>query len=116
MEGFSMAHKPISYYTKAKGEKNIIVLYTNVEPPVAEQKMIDRFVNQGYEVYYEEKKESLTVDKMKAALSADAEALAKFEAIYSGKEKQYKKDGTEEVSYFAACKFYNGWKKKNKKK
>lgn len=112
-----MAHKAQSYYigTTKKG-KNFIALYDNVEPTAAEQKMIDRFISQGYEVRFEEKKASQKVEDMKAALAADAEALAKFEAIYKGDEKVFKKDGKEQTAFFAACAFFNDWKKKNKKK
>jgi hypothetical protein len=110
-----MAHKAESFYITTKKDKNCIVLYNNVEPKAAEQKQIDRFIGLGYEILFEDKKPGLKVSEMKEALAADAEALAKFEALYYGNEKLYKKDGTEEVAYFAACKFFNEWKKQQKK-
>ncbi len=111
-----MAHKAQSYYIgKTKKGENYIVLYDNVEATAAEQKMIDKFISLGYEVRFEEKKASAKVIDMREALAADKEALAKFEAIYKGDEKVFKKDGTEQTAFFAACQFYNDWKKKNKK-
>lgn len=112
-----MAHKPQSYYigTTKKGT-NFIALYENVEPSAGEQKMIDRFISQGYEVRFEEKKASPKVEDMRAALAGDAVALAKFEAIYKGDEEVFKKDGSKQTAFFAACAFFNDWKKKNKKK
>lgn len=102
-----MAHKAESFkLTKKKtkkGEVNIIVLYTNVEISPAEQMLIDRYLNLGYEPMFEEKKAGKSVAEMREELKADADALAKFETVY--KEKN---------GFFKACKVYGEWKKNNK--
>lgn len=113
-----MAHKATSYdiRTSKKTGKNFLVLYDNVEPTAAEQKMIDRFISMGYEVRFEEKKVGKTKAEMLEELKNDAEAKTEFEDYYSGKRKMYNKDGTELQQFFAACKVYQAWAKKNKKK
>ena len=102
-----MAHKAESFKVATKktkkGEVNVIVLYTNVEANPAEQMLIDRYLNLGYEPMFEEKKASKSVAEMRKELKADADALAKFEEAYKG-----------EQGFFKACKVYADWKKNNK--
>lgn len=100
-----MAHKAESFRLVKKTSKNVIVLYTNVEPNPAEQMLIDRYLNMGYEPMFEEKKAGKSVEDMRKELATDKEALAKFEEAYS------KKSG-----FFDACKVYNAWKKAEAKK
>ena len=113
-----MAHKPLSYYvgTTKKG-KNFICLYDNVEPSAAEQKMIDRFISMGYEVRFEEKKPSKSKDEMLAELNAEnKEAAAEFLKYYNKEKTMFNKDGSEMQAFFAACKIYQEFKKKQSKK
>ena len=100
-----MAHKAESFRLEKKTSKNVIVLYTNVEPNSAEQMLIDRYLNMGYEPKFEEKKASKSVEEMRAEMATDEEALAKFNEAYS------KKSG-----FFDACKVYADWKKAKKSK
>lgn len=88
---------------KEKVEVNVIVLYTNVEVSPAEQILIDRYLNMGYEPMFEEKKAGKTVAEMREELADDEEALAKFEEEYK------KKNG-----FFKACKVYSAWVKAKK--
>ena len=113
-----MAHKPQSYYVGAtKKGKNFIALYDNVEPSAAEQKMIDRFISMGYEVRFDEKKPSKSKEEMIAELeAADKEAAAEFNAYYNKEKKMNNKDGSEMQAFFAACKVYQEWKKKQTEK
>lgn len=113
-----MAHKPQSYRVEVKknkkGEiKKILVLYEAKEgypeiiPSPAEQKQIDRFIADGYEVRFETKNPGKTVAEMREELNADAKALAEFNKLYAIKDK-------ENPGFHQASKFYNEWKKAHK--
>lgn len=111
-----MAHKAQSFRVEKKtikkrqGKKtvevelDVIILYTNVEPSPAEQILIDRYLDKGYEPMFEEKKAGKSVAEMREELKADKEALAKFEEEYKQKN-----------GFFKACKVYSAWKKAQKK-
>lgn len=114
-----MAHKAESFKIEKKktkkGEVNVIVLYTNVEVNPAEQMLIDRYLNLGYEPMFEEKKVSKSVAEMRKDLKNDSEALAKFNEIYDTKPApNASKKEKSEVGFFGACKFYAEWAKKQK--
>lgn len=106
-----MAHKAQSFRVekktvkkgKEKVEIDVIVLYSNVKASPAEQILIDRYLDKGYEPMFEEKKAGKTVAEMREELADDAETLAKFEEEYA------KKNG-----FFKACKVYSAWVKANK--
>ena len=111
-----MAHKAQSFKVEKKTikkrqnkktistEVNVIILYTNVEPSPAEQMLINRYLDMGYEPMFEEKKTSLSVAEMRDELKNDADAKAKFEEAYKQKN-----------GFFKACKVYSEWKKNSKK-
>lgn len=103
-----MAHKAESY--KVDDKKETIILYTNIEPNAAEQRMIDRFVDKGFEVKFAEKKPTLTVEQMREALAGDEATLKAFNDAYATKGKG------KESGLFVACKIFNEWKKEQKKK
>lgn len=90
---------------KTKETKTIkcIVLYNNVEPTPAEQKMIDFYLLNGYTPMFEEKKSGKKVAEMREEM--DKETLEKFDAAYNNKEKG---------GFHKACKIYAEWKKANK--
>lgn len=112
-----MAHKAKSYYLGAtKAGKHYIVLYDNIEPTPAEQQVIDRFIGLGYDVKFEEKKTSKTVAEMLKDLKNDAAALQEFNAYYNKEKTMEDKNGKELQAFFAACKVYQEWVKKQKNK
>lgn len=75
-----------------------------------EKEYKEEYKEAGYEIIIKpkEKKKGLTVDEMRKTLSKDKEALTEFNDIYTSKEKG--------KGFFGACKYYNSWKKMNKKK
>lgn len=103
-----MAHKAQSFRVekktvkrnKEKVEIDVIVLYTNVQPTPAEQMMIDRFLDKGYEPFFEEKKAGKSVAEMREELKDAKFTSKKFEEEYK------KKNG-----FFKACKVFAEWKK-----
>ena len=97
-----MAHKPTSF--KLDEKKKAIIIYTNVEVE-AEKSLIELYLKSGYAPMFSEKKSSKTVKDMRKELSADEEALKKFNEIYEQKN-----------GFFDACKFYSNWKKEQKTK
>lgn len=121
-----MAHKPKSYRLEVKEKKGVvkkyIVLYEAKEgepeivPSAVEQKQIDRYLANGYELKFETKAR-MTKDKMLNDLARDPEATETFLKLYAIKGvKKEKGDGFEiEPGFYQASKFYNEWKKKNKK-
>ena len=75
-------------------------------------KAVKNYVALGYKLVNKKLPKSVSVDEMRAALAADKDTLAKFEAAYAKKTKgnvEFKKTGFAE-----ACKIYNEWKKANK--
>ena len=118
-----MAHKPQSYRLEVKEGKNgtlkkYIVLYEakNGEPDIipsdAEQKRIDKYIAEGYEILYETKSRN-TVEKMRKTLEKDPEALAKFNELYD-----IKADEANDIKpgLYQASKYFNEWKKEQKEK
>ena len=97
-----MAHKPTSFRVDEK--KREIIIYTNVDA-LAENFLKEHYLSMGYKAKFEEKKPSKKVSEMRAELKADPDALEEFNRLYKSK-------GTgKDVGFFAACKFYNDWKK-----
>lgn len=109
-----MAHKATSF--KVDDKKKVIILYSNVEAPAGEKALIEFYLTKGYTPMFEEKKEGISVDEMRAELEkADKDALKKFDKIYAIKATdQMTKAEKKEIGFFGACKFYNQWKKEQK--
>ena len=99
-----MATKPKSFRI-TKGKKEII-LYSNIEANETEQRLITYYLTNGFIPKIEEKKKGETIEEIRNKL--DEEALKKFNEIYKSKDK-------ETGGYFKAMKYYNEWKKENKK-
>lgn len=103
-ESYKLVEKTVKE-RKTKETKTVkcIVLYNNVEPTPAEQKMIDFYLLNGYTPMFEEKKSGTKVEDMRKEM--DEETLAKFNAAYK-----------EKGGFHKACKIYAEWKKANNKK
>lgn len=101
-----MAKKAEGFRVDTKNK--VLVLYTNVERPEAEETAIKMYIAGGYAVKFEEKKPALTLAKMRKELQADENALKAFNDAYNKKD--------DKKAFFNACKIYTEWAKKNKKK
>jgi len=98
-----MATKPKSF--KLLEGKKQIVIYNNITPSEAEQRLINFYLLNGFTPKLAEKKKGETIEDIRKKL--DKEALEEFNKIYASKDK-------ETGGYFNAMKYYNKWKKENK--
>lgn len=102
-ESYKLVEKTvIDRKTKGTKTENCIVLYNNVEPTPAEQKMIDFYLLKGYTPMFEEKKKGATVAQMRADMKG-TEYAERFETAYN-----------EKGGFHKACKIYAEWKKAKK--
>lgn len=101
-ESYKLVEKTVKD-RKSKESKTVkcIVLYNNVEPTPAEQKMIDFYLLNGYTPMFEEKKCGIKVEEMRKEM--DEKTLEKFNAAYK-----------EKGGFHKACKIYADWKKTKK--
>lgn len=99
---------------KVDKKKKVIYRYEKAELTADEKENITLLIQGGYELSTRRIKRPPTVEEMREALSADKEALKKFEELYKMK-KHINEKGKEEAGFHAAAKFYTEWKKAQKK-
>lgn len=91
-----MAKAPQSF--KINADNKTIIIYTNVEPNTAEQKLQDFYLKSGYTPLMEEKKKGIRVADMRKALEG-TDKLDEFNELYANGD------------FFGACKIYTEFKK-----
>lgn len=119
-----MAKKTKSYDSfKLDYVKKEITLYSNVEPTDSEKLLIEIYIKQGFIPKIAEKKETLTVKKMRADLEKNLEKAKDEEKAEAQKllndfnktyEKKVDEDGKKFDGFHEACKIYNKWVKAQK--
>ena len=101
-----MAKSKANYKVKGK------TVVANVSALTDEElKIINKYLALGFELKEASKQKTKTVAEMREELSIDADALKEFNKLYSKKAVK-----GEKAPFHLACKYYNEWKKEQKKK
>lgn len=92
---------------KVKGNNIIANVSALTEEELA---VVKKYLALGFVLKEASKQKTKTVAEMREELAVDAEALKEFNKIYARKSVK-----GEKAPFFLACKFYNDWKKGQKK-
>ena len=102
--------------TMAKSKSNYKVKDNTVIADISaltpeELEIVKKYLALGFVLKEKSKQKTKTIEEMREDLAVDSDALREFNKIYGKKAVK-----GEKAPFFDACKFYNNWKKEQKKK